>query len=55
MFSLLGGVLTLALAAILVFIFTLGTTYYGITERAVVAVPFIWLAVTGAKFYTRMS
>lgn len=48
--SLLGGVLTLA--AIFAFIFTLGTDFYGLTERLVVAVPFVWLVVSGVKFYS---
>jgi hypothetical membrane protein len=49
--SLLGGALTLA--AIFVFIFTLGTNFYGLTERLVVAVPFVWLVVSVMKFHSR--
>ena len=49
--SLLGGVLTLA--AIFLFIFTLGTNFCGFTERVVVAIPFVWLVASGAKFYSR--
>ena len=51
--SLVGGVFTLA--AIFVFIFTLGTNFYGLTERLVVAVPFVWLVASGAKFYSRVT
>lgn len=49
--SLVCGVLTLT--AIFVFILSLGTSFHGVTERLVVAVPFVWLAATGIKFYTK--
>jgi hypothetical membrane protein len=52
-FSLIVGVLTLI--AIFVFTLTLGTwtSFQGLAERFVVAVPFIWLAATGTKLYSR--
>lgn len=51
--SLVGGILTVV--AIFIFFFSLGTTFYGLTERLVVAVPLVWIAGTGAKFYSRTS
>jgi hypothetical membrane protein len=46
-YSLLSGLIALALLFVL--IFTLGTAYHGATERAFIAVPLIWLAITGTK------
>jgi hypothetical membrane protein len=46
-YSLVSGLVALAL--LLVFIYTLGTAYHGATERAFIAVPLIWLAITGTK------
>jgi hypothetical membrane protein len=46
-YSLLSGLISLALLFVL--IFTLGTAYHGATERAFIAVPLIWLAITGTK------
>jgi hypothetical membrane protein len=46
-YSLVSGLIALAL--LLVLIFTLGTAYHGATERAFIALPLIWLAITGTK------
>ena len=46
-YSLVSGLVSLAL--LFVFIYTLDTTYHGATERAFIAVPLIWLAITGIK------
>jgi hypothetical membrane protein len=46
-YSLVSGLVSLAL--ILVFIYSLDTAYHGATERAFIAVPLIWLAITGIK------
>lgn len=46
-YSLLSGLIALALLFVL--IYTLGTSYHGATERAFIAVPLIWLAITGTK------
>src|ERR671910_75960 len=37
------------LSILFVLIYTLGTAYHGATERAFIAVPLIWLAITGTK------
>jgi hypothetical protein len=49
-YSLVSGLVSLALLS--VFIYTLDTDYHGATERAFIAVPFIWLAITGIKLET---
>jgi hypothetical protein len=46
-YSLVSGLVSLAL--LFVFIYTLDTDYHGATERAFIAVPLIWLAMTGTK------
>jgi hypothetical membrane protein len=46
-YSLVSGLVSLAL--LFVFIYTLDTAYHGATERAFIAVPLIWLAITGIK------
>jgi hypothetical membrane protein len=46
-YSLVSGLVALALLFVL--IYTLGTAYHGATERAFIAVPLIWLAITGTK------
>jgi len=46
-YSLVSGLIALALLFVL--IYTLGTVYHGATERAFIAVPLIWLTVTGTK------
>jgi hypothetical membrane protein len=46
-YTLVSGLIALALLFVL--IYTLGTPYHGATERAFIAVPLIWLAITGMK------
>jgi hypothetical membrane protein len=46
-YSLVSGLIALSLLFVL--IHTLGTPYHGATERAFIAVPLIWLAITGMK------
>lgn len=46
-YSLVSGLIALALLFVL--IYTLDSAYHGATERAFIAVPLIWLAITGMK------
>lgn len=46
-YSLVSGLIALALLFVL--LYTLDTAYHGATERAFIAVPLIWLAITGTK------
>ena len=46
-YSLASGLVSLAL--LFIFVYTLDTDYHGATERAFIAVPLIWLAMTGRK------
>jgi hypothetical membrane protein len=49
-YSLISGLLSLVL--LFVFFSTLSTAYHGATERVFVAVPLIWIEVTGIKLHS---
>ena len=49
-YSLLSGLLSIIM--LIVFLFTFNSPYQGLTERLVVAVMFIWIEITGLKFYS---
>jgi len=52
-FSLLSGLLSIIM--LLIFLFTFSSSYQGLTERLFIAVPFVWIEVTGLKLYSMIK
>ncbi|MGP8022483.1 MAG: DUF998 domain-containing protein [Methanobacterium sp.] len=50
LYSLFSGLLSIIM--LIVFFFTFSSLYQGLTERLFVAIPLIWIEVTGLKLYS---
>ena len=49
-FSLLTGLISIVM--LIIFLYTITSSYQGLTERLFVAIPLIWIEVTGLKLYS---